>query len=314
MKSPTDTPKLLLQYGGQAVIEGVMMRGRRFAAIAVRKPDKEIAVRVQPLGGVYTGTIARIPFLRGVLMLWDSFGLGMESLSYSAGIQGEKPVSRGEWALSLTISLVILVGVFFLGPTFLGEWLENNLGVPAWTGALAEGALRLILFLGYLIGIGRLPDIARVFAYHGAEHKTINAYEAGANLTPESVERYSVAHPRCGTSFLVTLIALSILIFTLLGPMPFGWKILARVVIIAPLISLGYEYLRLTAAVKNPVLARILTTPGKWTQRLTTRPPDREMLAVAIAAFTAMRAAEEDLPRETPAPAGKPEDAVPHTE
>jgi uncharacterized protein YqhQ len=310
MNSPCETPKPLLQYGGQAVIEGVMMRGRRFAAIAVRKPDREIAVQVRLLTGLYTGVVARIPFLRGALMLWDSFGLGMEGLSYSAGIQGEKPVSRGEWAVTLLITIAILVGVFFLAPTWLAEWLES-LGLPAWTGALAEGGLRLFLFLGYLIGIGRLSDIRRVFAYHGAEHKTINAYEAGVELTPESADRFSTAHPRCGTSFIITLIALSILIFSLLGPMSFGWKIAVRLLIIVPLISLGYEYLRLTAAVKNPMLARILTAPGMWTQRLTTRPPDLDMLAVAIAAFHAMRSAEEGDAIPAPAPDGASNAAAP---
>lgn len=294
MNSPTELPKPLMQYGGQAVIEGVMMRGRKTAAVAVRKPDGEILVRTQPLTGIYTGVIARIPFLRGLLMLWDSFGLGMESLSYSAGVQGEKPVSRGEWAVTLLISLTVLLGVFFLLPTALAQWVEGGLGGPAWAGALAEGALRLTLFLVYLIFVGRLPDIQRVFAYHGAEHKTINAYEAGAELTPESVERFSTRHPRCGTSFLVVLIALSILLFTLFGPMPFLVKVITRVLVIPLLIAFGYEYLRLTAAVKNRTLGRILTAPGKWTQALTTREPDRAMLAVAIAAFSAMRTAEED--------------------
>jgi uncharacterized protein YqhQ len=293
MNSSTEKPKPLLQYGGQAVIEGVMMRGRRIAAIAVRAPGGEITVRVQPLAGVYTGAVARIPFLRGLLMLWDSFGLGMESLSYSAGIQGEKPVSRGEWAVTLLISLTVLVGVFFLAPTALGQWIEASFGAPAWMGALTEGVVRLVFFLGYLVAMGMLPDIRRVFAYHGAEHKTINAYEAGAELTPESIERFSTAHPRCGTSFLVTLIALSIVIFTLLGPMSFGWKVLSRVLVVPLLVSLGYEYLRLTAAVRNRTLARILTAPGMWTQRLTTRQPDRAMLEVAVASFLAMHKAEE---------------------
>jgi uncharacterized protein YqhQ len=293
MNSPTEHPKPLMHYGGQAVIEGVMMRGRRHVAVAVRKPDGGILVRTRPLGGLYTGAVARIPLLRGLLMLWDSVGLGMESLSYAAGVQGEKPVGRGEWALTLLISLAVLLGVFFLIPTALAQWMEGGLGWPAWAGALAEGALRLGLFLGYLVLVGRLPDIARVFAYHGAEHKTINAYEAGAELAPEAAERFSTAHPRCGTSFLITLIALSILLFSLFGPMAFLLKIATRILVIPLLIALGYEYLRLTAAVKNPALARILAAPGMWTQRLTTREPDRAMLEVAIAAFQAMRAAEE---------------------
>jgi uncharacterized protein YqhQ len=299
MNSPTELPKPLMQYGGQAVIEGVMMRGRRHAAVAVRKPDGEILVRTRPLGGIYTGAIARIPFLRGILMLWDSLGLGMESLSYSAGVQGEKPVGRGEWAVTLLFALAVLIGVFFLLPTALAQLVEGALGAPVWAGALAEGALRLTLFLAYLVLVGRLPDIERVFAYHGAEHKTINAYEAGAELTPESVGRFSTAHPRCGTSFLIVLIALSILAFTLLGPMPFLLKIAARILVIPIIISLGYEYLRLSAVVTNRKLSRSLAAPGMWTQRLTTREPDSAMLEVAIAAFKAMRAAEEGASQTT---------------
>jgi uncharacterized protein YqhQ len=314
-------------YGGQAVIEGVMMRGRNTMAVSVRKPDGTIQTEVKPLGGIYQSRIAKIPILRGVLLLADTVGLGWESLEFSARAQGEKPVSKGEWFLTILISLAILVGVFFLLPTILGQWTESGLGalavqrpsIPAWVpglaGNLTEGVVRLILLILYLVFVGRIPEITRVFAYHGAEHKTVHAFEAGADLTPEAVEAFAKEHPRCGTSFLVVVGVLAVLLFALAGPMPFYWKLITRLLGIPVLIALGYEYLRLSARVQNPALARILAAPGVWAQSLTTRNPDRSMLEVAITAFQAVRraddpqveaaAAEETTP-EIPA-AGHPE-------
>jgi uncharacterized protein YqhQ len=310
-------------YGGQAVIEGVMMRGRRMMAVSVRRPDGEIQTKVKPLNSIYQSRIARIPILRGVLLLWDTLGLGWESLEFSAQAQGEEPISRGEWITTILISLAILVGVFFLLPTAVGQWVEGAfaaqpagadpaslvVGIPSWipaaTGNVTEGLIRLTLLILYLLLVGRIPEIARVFAYHGAEHKTVAAFEGGAELTPESVEKYAKEHPRCGTSFLITLAVLAVILFTFTGSMPFGGKILSRLVGIPVLIALGYEYLRFTAAVKNKTLARILAAPGVWTQRLTTREPDRSMLEVAISAFQAVRRAEEP-PVENPSE--KPEE------
>jgi uncharacterized protein YqhQ len=297
-----------VSYGGQAVLEGVMMRGRKMMAVAVRRPDGEIQTRVQPLGGIYQSRIAKIPVLRGALLLWDTLGLGWQSLEFSAQVQGEEPVSKGEWFTTVLISLAILIGVFFLFPTAVGQWTESALaasaaaagsaaGSPAWlpaaAGNAAEGMIRLILLILYLVLVGRIPDIARVFAYHGAEHKTVAAFEAGAELTPESAERFPKEHPRCGTSFLIAIAVLAILLFTFTGSMSFGMKILSRLLGIPVLVALGYEYLRFSASVKNKTVAAILAAPGVWTQRLTTREPDRSMLEVAITAFQAVRRAEE---------------------
>ncbi len=270
-----------------------MMRGRRSMAVSVRRPDGTILTEVRPLAGIYQSAVARIPVLRGVLLLWDTLGLGWESLAFSAEAQGEKPVGPGEWAVTIGFSLIILVGVFFLLPAAIAQGMQNYLHVSAFTGNIAEGVIRLLLLILYLVLVGRMPEIARVFAYHGAEHKTVNAYEAGAALTPESVDAFPKEHTRCGTSFLIVVAALAILLFALVGPLPFWERLLSRVLGIPLLVAFGYEYLRLTARLGNRLLGRILSAPGVWTQQLTTRPPDRSMLEVAISAFEAMRAAEE---------------------
>lgn len=296
-------------YGGQAVLEGVMMRGKRNMAVAVRRPDGIIQTIIKPLGGIYQSRITKIPILRGVLLLWDTLGLGWQSLEFSAQMQGEKPVTRGEWLSSILIALVILVGVFFLLPTAAGHWIESLLSasagvqVPAWlpaaTGNLAEGVIRLTLLILYLVLVGRMPEIARVFAYHGAEHKTVAAFEAGVELTPDAAEGYPKEHPRCGTSFLIAVGILAVILFAFSGSMPFGWKILSRLIGIPILIAFGYEYLKLSASVKNKTLARAMAAPGIWTQGLTTREPDRSMLEVAIAALQAVRRADDPAPVET---------------
>jgi uncharacterized protein YqhQ len=293
MNSPAKTSPITHSYGGQAVIEGVMMRGRKAMAVSVRRPDGTILTEVRPLSGIYRSAVARIPILRGVLLLWDTIGLGWESLSFSADAQGEKPVGRGEWAVTIVFSLAILIGVFFLLPAAIAQGMESYLGASAALGNITEGVIRLLLLLLYLVLIGRLPEITRVFAYHGAEHKTVNAYEAGAELTPESVDAFPKEHSRCGTSFLIVVAVLAVVLFALVGPLPFWERLLSRLVGIPLLVAFGYEYLRLTALLGDRTLGRILAAPGVWTQRLTTRPPDRAMLEVAIAAFEAMRAADE---------------------
>jgi uncharacterized protein YqhQ len=296
MNSPANLPKPNRNYGGQAVIEGVMMRGRKAMAVAVRRPDGSIQSEVSPLNGIYRSPVVRIPILRGVLLLWDTFGLGYKSLSFSAQVQDEKPVGRFEWLSTILISLVIAFGFFFLVPIGIAQGAESLLHIPPLAGVITEGCIRLVLLLGYIAAIGLIPEIARVFAYHGAEHKTINAYEAGAELTPESVEGFPRENPRCGTSFLVVVAALAVFLFALFGPLPLGERILSRLIGIPLLIAIGYEYLRLSAFLQGRTLSKILSAPGMWAQKFTTREPDRSMLEVAIAAFQEMRQAEENDP------------------
>jgi uncharacterized protein YqhQ len=282
-------------YGGQAVIEGVMMRGTQSVAIAMRAPNKDIVVHKEPLGPLYTYKLIKIPFLRGLVMLLDALILGTRALTISANTQtGEEDKIEGPILyITLFASLAIGVGLFFLAPAALGQLSEHFLGVGAWWGNLIEGLVRLVLLVGYIWAVGQMPDIRRVFAYHGAEHKTINAYEAGVELTPDNVSQYSVEHPRCGTAFLVTLILLSIFIFSLLGPLPFAWRMASRILLLPILACIAYEYIRWTANHLDSTLVQILIKPNLALQHLTTREPSTDMLEVAISAFNAMHTDEK---------------------
>jgi uncharacterized protein YqhQ len=283
-------------YGGQAVIEGVMMRGRQSVAIAMRAPDQNIVIHTEQLGAIYKSQIAKIPFIRGLVLLWDALGLGTRALTISANTQtGEDEQLEGP-ALYLTIglSLVIAVSLFFMAPALIGQWLQSALGWNTWWSNFGEGIVRLLLLVGYIWSIGFLPDIRRVFAYHGAEHKTINAYEAGVELTPENVQGHSLEHPRCGTSFLLTLVLLSIVIFSALGPMSIALRLLTRILFIPVLAGVAYEYIRWTANHINHPVIKMLIRPNLALQHLTTREPSLDIIEVSIAAFTAMKAEEKD--------------------
>lgn len=279
--------------GGQALIEGVMMRGQKSLAIAMRAPTGEIVVHTEKLSGLYQSRVAKIPFLRGVILLWDALGLGMKSLIRAANLQTgedeklEGPALYGTMALSLAMG----IGLFFLAPYGvgkLGEWL----GLNVWGAAVVEGIFRLLLVVAYIWGIGRMDDIRRVFQYHGAEHKTINAFEAGAELTPENVAKFSLEHPRCGTSFLLTLVLLTVIVFSFLHPLPLLWQIVARLLLIPILAGVAVEYIRWTANHLSSPLVRTIIRPNLALQGLTTREPDLSMLEVAITSFNEMRLAE----------------------
>jgi uncharacterized protein YqhQ len=280
----------LPSYGGQAVIEGVLMRGSHSVAMAMRSPSGEIVIHQETLGAIYKSKISRIPFLRGLVMLWDALGLGMRLLTVSANTQtGESEKIEGPALYAtLGVSLLLGVGLFFLAPAFLGQLVEKVFGWSAWTGNLIEGLIRLALLVLYIWGIGKMPDIQRVFAYHGAEHKTINAFEGGSELTPEKVSHFSVEHPRCGTAFLLTLVLMSIILFSLLGPLPLAWRLISRVVMIPVLAGLAYEYIRWTAYHLNSPIVKWLIRPNLALQHLTTREPSLDMLEVSIAAFNCM--------------------------
>ena len=284
-------------YGGQAVIEGVMMRGAQSVAIAMRAPNRDIVIHTEPLAGIYQSQIIKIPFLRGIVGLWDALGLGMRALTISANMQtGEEDKIEGPGLyIALIISLGLGIGLFFLAPAAVGQVVEKYLGVSSWWSNLVEGVVRLLLAIGYIWAVGFAPDIQRVFAYHGAEHKTINAFENGAELTPEVVARYSLEHPRCGTAFLLTLMLLSVLLFSLLGPMPLFWRLASRVLLLPVLAGLAYEYIRWTARHLASPLVRLLVRPNLALQHMTTREPALDMLEVSIAAFNAMRAQEKTM-------------------
>jgi uncharacterized protein YqhQ len=285
-------------YGGQAVIEGVMMRGKQNAAIAMRAPDESIVIHQEELGEIYRSRLLNIPFLRGMIMLWDALGMGLRALTISANTQtGEDEKIEGpQLILTLVVSLAFAIGLFFLLPALAGHLFSLlPFEASAWIGNLVEGLLRLVILIGYIWLVGRVPDIQRVFAYHGAEHKTINAFEAGADLTPETVSKYSLEHPRCGTAFLLTLVVLSVIFFTLLGPLPLGLRLISRIVLIPIMAGIAYEYIRWSANHLDWSLVKVLVKPNLALQRLTTREPSLPMLEVSIAAFNAMKSGEERL-------------------
>ncbi len=287
----------MITYGGQAVIEGVMMRGQRAFAVAMRAPDGQIVVHTGRLSRMYRSRLTRIPFLRGAFLLWDALALGLHALTLSANTQSgeDEKLEGAALYLTLGLSLAFGIGLFFLLPAGLADWSAHFLRLPAWWHSLLEGLLRLLLLIGYIAAIGRLPEVRRLFAYHGAEHKTINAYEAGAVLSPEAVARFPLEHPRCGTAFLLTLVLLSILVFPALGPLPPLWRLAGRVLLIPVLAGLAVEYIRWTAnRLHNPFL-RGLMRPNLALQSLTTRPPDAAMLEVAIEAFRSMQQAEREF-------------------
>jgi uncharacterized protein YqhQ len=287
----------IIAYGGQAVIEGVMMRGRRAMAIAMRAPDGRIVLHSEKLGGLYQSRIAKIPFVRGVIMLSDALGLGMRALTIAANTQsGEDEKLEGPALyLTLGIAMVFGIGLFFLLPAGVGGLTEHYLGWNAWWSNILEGVVRLALLVGYVWAIGFMPDIKRVFAYHGAEHKTINAYEAGAELTPATVGTFSLEHPRCGTAFLLTLMLFSVVLFSALGPLPIGWRLVSRVLLLPLLAGFAIEYIRWTASHLNNSIVRWLIKPNLALQALTTREPDESMLEVAIEAFKTMRRGESEF-------------------
>jgi uncharacterized protein YqhQ len=284
-------------YGGQAVIEGVMMRGAKQMCVAVRAPDNEIVVHCEPLNPrIYASFISKIPFLRGLTMLWDTLGLGIRTLLFSAEVAVQEdeevefsgPVAWGTVAVSLTLA----VAVFFVGPLLLLKLVDRFIA-SALISNLLEGFIRLGLFLGYVWAIGFIPDIQRVFGYHGAEHKTINAYEADEALTVEAVGRHTVVHPRCGTAFLLVVMVISILVFALLGRPPLLLRILSRIVLIPVIAGIAYEFVKFSARHQDKWLMRVLIAPGLWLQGFTTREPDASMLEVSIAALRRLLVEEQ---------------------
>jgi uncharacterized protein YqhQ len=284
-------------YGGQAVLEGVMMRGSRALAVAVRNPEGKIVTHIESINqAVYSGPVSRIPFVRGLTMLWDALGLGLRSLMFSADVALSEdedvsfsgPVAWG----TVAISFVFGIGLFFLLPVlivgFLDRWIESSLA-----SNLVEGSIRLLLFIGYVWLIGQMPDIKRVFAYHGAEHKTINTYEAGKEVNLDTVQRATTVHPRCGTAFMLSVVVISILLFSLLGRPDLWMRLLSRIVLIPVVVGLAYEYIRFSARHMDNRVIRAIAAPNLAMQRLTTRQPDADMLEVAITAFNSMMAAEK---------------------
>lgn len=314
-------------YGGQAVIEGVMMRGRRYVACAVRDPHGNIVTTSEPLApAIYASQWSKIPFLRAMTILWDTLVLGTKMLMYSANIAVEEPVKpdpaktpavantaqsnvakvtqtaipTGVALGTVLVALAFGIGLFFILPLVLvnyaDPYLTASMASPdaaALASNLLEGVVRLALFLAYIYLIGLMPDVRRVFAYHGAEHKTVAADEAGVPLSPETIQRYGKEHPRCGTGFLLVVVVVSVFVFALLGRPPIEWRIISRIVLVPVVAALSYELIKFSAAHKNnPVLNYLVVQPSLVLQSLTTREPDAQMIEVAIAALRQVKAEE----------------------
>jgi uncharacterized protein YqhQ len=277
-------------YGGQALIEGVLMRGKNALSSAMRSPDGKIIIYSEKLQGIYKNKLFQIPFLRGLIILWDSLVVGMKYLTISANVQANEDEKIGgtSFYLAALISISIAILIFFVLPVFIASLFTNFIQLNTFTNNLLEGLIRLIIIIIYLWLISFMPEIRRVFAYHGAEHKTINAYENHADLNVLSVSNFSVQHPRCGTSFLLTLVIFSVIIFSFFGNIPFHIKIISRVVFIPIIAMLAYEFIRwLGNHLDNPII-RLVAIPNMALQNLTTREPSPEMIEVAIKAFTSL--------------------------
>jgi uncharacterized protein YqhQ len=305
------TPKI--QYGGQAVLEGVMMRGRTFMAVAVRAPDKSIVVTSEALPRhLYGGIVQKIPLVRGMTMLWDALGLGMKALMFSADIQmsaendpaseakASEPASLSKplaWT-TVAVAMIFGIGVFFVTPLAVVGVVEQFVGSAhsLWSNLL-EGLIRLVLLVGYVALIGLMPDVKRVYAYHGAEHMTIHAWEHNDPLDPQHVAQYPPAHPRCGTAFLLEVVAISVVLFALLGTPDLWLRVLSRILLIPVIAGIAYELLRLGGKYPNSALMRVIVAPGLLLQALTTRYPDESQMEVAIASMEELLKREGDMPQ-----------------
>ena len=295
-------PNKRVYYGGQAVIEGVMIRGPKTMAVACRRPDGGIATRQETLGSVYSGLPRRIPLIRGVIVLWETLALGMRALMWSSSVQlGEEENEDGGgpmWAM-VVVSLLIVGGIFFAGPLLLANLLHDLLGSDLAVVAV-EGLIRLGVIIGYVAAIGLMPDIRRVYQYHGAEHKSIHALEAGDPLEPEYVQRHPTAHVRCGTSFLLTVVVVSVFVFAAVGNPDLWLRVVSRIVLIPAIASIAYEVIRLGGAFASNPVTKVLMWPNLALQSITTKPPDDEQVEVALRALKDMLAAEERAEQATP--------------
>jgi uncharacterized protein YqhQ len=274
-------------YGGQAVVEGVMMRGRDVWAVAVRKPSGAIHIESHDIDSVAKRhPVLGKPFLRGVIALGQALAIGFRALSISAreASPEEEQLTSRQMGLSMVIAGVLFIGLFIVLPAATFGWVGRRVESTLLVNIL-EGVFRVALFLGYLVLIGRAKDIRRVFAYHGAEHKTIAAYEHDDPLVPERVDGYSTLHVRCGTNFLLLVMVITIFVFALFGNPGIWWRIGSRILAIPIIAGLAFELLRLGARFPDSTFMRVVMTPGLWLQKITTKPPDRDQIEVAIASF-----------------------------
>ena len=288
-------------YGGQALVEGVLMRGRDAIAVAMRHPDGRIVWAAEPLQSGFRGSrLAKLPLIRGLVVLYETLIVGSRWLVRSAGLQAADEgveLGKGSIAIMLLITMALVIGLFFLLPLFVAS--VTTQGQSDFLQHLVEGVVRVALFIGYLLLISRAGDIKRVFQYHGAEHMTIHALEHGDPLNVNAVRRYPTAHQRCGTEFLVVVIILSILAFSLIGRQEPLIMIVSRILLIPVIAAVGYEILRFGARHRGNPIIKALFLPGIWVQAITTKQPTDDMIEVAIVSMEeALRADGETLPED----------------
>jgi len=287
-------------YGGQAVIEGVMMRGPHNVAIAVRKPDNDIIVEERPVNSITKKLpFLKLPFFRGTIMLFESLIIGIQALTFSASqaaADEEEQLSPLEMTLTVGVAVILGILLFIVTPTSAARLLYSLESVVLIN--FLEGLLRIGIFLVYVLAISRMKDIQRVFQYHGAEHKVISTFEANEKLTVENARKYSQLHPRCGTSFLLIVMVIMVFIFSFLGKQDLLMRIVSRILLLPVVAGVSYEVLKLSGKYCNSPLMKIIITPGLWLQKLTTREPDDSQLEVAIASLKSVLAKEEMSPEE----------------
>jgi uncharacterized protein YqhQ len=288
-------------YGGQAVVEGVMMRGAGFWAIAVRRPDSTVHVESHEIDSVVLRVpLLGKPFFRGIIVLGQSLAIGMRALMVSANqsLEEDERLTPRQVALSIVLALALFIGIFIIAPTTLFAWFEGRTGSAGILTLMGEGVFRVAIFVAYLWLIGKTKDIHRVFEYHGAEHKTIAAFEHGDELQPELIDRYPKEHVRCGTNFLIIVMIITIFVFTLFGTPALVWRIVSRVIAIPIIAAISYEALRFGAKHPESLVMRSLMKPGIWLQRITTQQPDRSQIEIAVTSFRELlrREAEATVP------------------
>ena len=275
-----------------------MIRGQKSASVAVRRPDGTIALRSDPINPLFTGRLRQAPLIRGIVTLIETLTLGMRALVYSSNVAAEaegEEIGKGAMAGVLTFSMIFAVGLFFVTPVLASKPVDWLFGSDV-TSNLAEGVIRLAIFLGYILLIGRMHQIHRVFMYHGAEHMTVHAHEHREDLDVASVRRYSTAHPRCGTAFLLVVMVVAVVAFTFVGREPFWWLIASRVVLIPLVAGVSYEAIRFSGRHSGNPVVRWLAAPSLALQSLTTNQPDDEQIEVAIMAMNQAVAADEEQP------------------
>lgn len=292
--------------GGQALIEGVMMRAPNYIGIAVRKPDGGIQTKVDKIPEVYSNSFFKLPIIRGIGALISSMSIGISALTYSADVAGyeEEDSKFDRWirdrfkdrsekvlkGITIATSFALAILMFGILPTFLSAFLKS------WTQnqvvlSMSEGIVKIILFLSYILFISRISDVHRVFEYHGAEHMSIHCLEAGLELTPENVRKFSPIHERCGTSFLIYLMIISITVYSFIPWDSVSFRVLIKILLLPLISGIGYEVLKLNAKIDNAFL-KIMSKPGLWVQKITTQQPDEKQIQVAIAALKTVMEAE----------------------